>query len=207
MRWVASDDCKVKGPARAVLWVIAYHADRNTGECWVGQRRLARESGLARATVQRALDKLFGNCLLEPVEERRGPQPERYRIAPGLVEGAAFGSGIVEGQATASSTVEGVSGLGGSPLGNHSNFLVDSPSIASGLAEGPSGPLVDSLSESSGLLPSPPPAETAPKVLSKVSELQGQKHVVGDDDSTASAVVVADARPPVSESVKRELVS
>ena len=107
MRWVASEDCGVKGPARALLWVIAYHADRDTGECWVGQRRLARESGLARATVQRALDKLFGDFVLEPVEGHRGPQPERYRIAPGLVEGEVTASSVVEGTVSASGVVEG----------------------------------------------------------------------------------------------------
>jgi Helix-turn-helix domain len=74
MRYVASDDCKVKGPGRAVLWVIAYHADRDTGECWVGQRRLARESGFARSTVQRALDELFSGGVLEYVEDHRGPK-------------------------------------------------------------------------------------------------------------------------------------
>jgi hypothetical protein len=185
----------VKGPARAVLWVIAYHADRDTGECWVGQRRLARESGLARATVQRALNQLFGDLILEPVDGHRGPQPERYRIAPTLVEGEAFGSGMVEGQSFVSSTVESASGLGGSPLGNTGNFLVDSPDFASGLTEKPSGPLVDSLSESSGLLPSPRPAETAPKGLSKVSELQVQKHVL-DGASAVGAVGAAEWRAP-----------
>jgi hypothetical protein len=106
MRWVASEDCTVKGPGRAILWVIAYHADRDTGECWVGQRRLARESGLARATVQRALDKLFADGLLEPIEDHQGPKPERYMIAPHLVEGESFGSGVVEGTSTASKVVE-----------------------------------------------------------------------------------------------------
>src|SRR5215218_1174859 len=107
MRYVASKECTAKGPARAVLWVIAYHADRDTGECWVGQRRLAEESGLARATVQRALGKLFDDLILEPVEDHRGPQPERYRIASSLVEGEAFASGVVESTSAASAVVEG----------------------------------------------------------------------------------------------------
>ena len=55
------------------------------------------------------------------------------------------------------------SGLALSPLNQNDNFLVDSLSTASGLAERPPGFLVDSLSEPSGLLPSPRPAETAPK--------------------------------------------
>jgi len=111
MRWVASEDCKVKGPGRALLWVIAYHADRDTGECWVGQRRLARESGLARSTVQLALDKLFDDLVLEPVEDACGPKPERYRIASALVEGEAFGTGMVEGTASVSGVLESTSSV------------------------------------------------------------------------------------------------
>jgi hypothetical protein len=107
MRWVASEDCKVKGPARAVLWVIAVHADRDTGECWVGQRRLARESGLARSTVQRALNELFGDGVLEFIEDHQGPKPERFQIAPSLVEGEAGATGLVEGQASVGQAVEG----------------------------------------------------------------------------------------------------
>jgi DNA-binding transcriptional MocR family regulator len=107
MRYVASEDCKVKGPARALLWVIAYHADRDTGECWLGQRRLARESGVARSTVQRALDDLFSDGVLEYVEDHRGPKPDRYQIAPGLIEGIASASGLIEGTASGSGMVEG----------------------------------------------------------------------------------------------------
>jgi hypothetical protein len=167
--------------------------------------RLARESGLARATVQRALDKLFGDCILEPVEDHRGPQPERYRIAPTLVEGEAFGSGMVEGQASASSAVEGPSGLGASPLGESGNFLVDSPSTASGLAQRPTGALVDSLGEASGLLLPSLSRENASQGFNQGSLTSREVHVVGDNDSTAGAVVVADAPPPVPESVKQEL--
>jgi Helix-turn-helix domain len=203
MRYVASEECTVKGPARAVLWVIAYHADRDTGECWVGQRRLARESGLARATVQRALDKLFGDFVLEPVEGHRGPQPERYRIAPTLVEGEVSASGVVEGTVTASGLVEGEvihtpsdSGLALSPLGHQGNFLVDSLSPASGLAERPAWPLVDSLSGSSGLLPSRSPAETAPKVLDQGSFTSREEQVLDDASSAADAAGVVEAREP-----------
>lgn len=216
MRWVASEDCTVKGPARAVLWVIAYHADRDTGECWVGQRRLARESGLARATVQRALDKLFADGVLEPIEDHQGPKPERYMVAPHLVEGESFGSGVVEGTSTPSKVVEheaiagevihnpGASGLTPGPQVVADAELVDSLRGASGLPPDPEAPLVDSRSESSGLLVTRSPAETAPKVLSKGFELQGSNHVVDDADSTAHAVGVVDAPEP-PPSLLREL--
>jgi hypothetical protein len=55
--------------------------------------------------VQLALDKLFSDGVLEYVEDHRGPKPDRYQIAPGLVEGEAFGSGMVEGSASASGVI------------------------------------------------------------------------------------------------------
>jgi Helix-turn-helix domain len=146
MRYVASEDCNVKGPGRAILWVIAFHADRDSGECWVGQRRLARESGFARSTVQRALDELFGDGILEFIEDHRGPKADRYQIAPNLVEGAASANGVIEGSASAAGIVEGQavvgevihnpgsSGLAPGPLADTPDFLVDRsgwPSCAS----------------------------------------------------------------------------
>ena len=205
MRYVASEDCTVKGPARAVLWVIAYHSNPNGGECWVGQRRLSQESGFARSTVQRALNELFELGVLVPIADRQGPKAERYMIATGLVEGEAFGTGIVEGASTASDVVEGhsevipnqgASGLAPGPQAVGDAELVDSLSTASGLARGREAPLVDSLADSSGLLPTSSPAGTAPKVLSKGFELQGSKQGARDD-ATASAVV-APEEPPAS---------
>src|SRR5215213_2273772 len=201
MRYVASDDCKVKGPGRALLWVIAYHADRDTGECWVGQRRLARESGLARSTVQLALDKLFDDLVLEPVEDARGPRPERYRIAPSLVEGEAFGSGMVEGTASVSGAVEGEvvvgavihnpgsSGPTAGPLPGTAEWLVDRSAEVT-------GPTTSALSSGNGS-----------QGFKQGSSTSREEHVVGDADSTAGAVGVADARepPPVDPKLLDEL--
>jgi hypothetical protein len=106
MRWVASTDCKVEGPARAMLWAIAYHGDRDTGDCWLGQRSLARKSGFDPKTVERAMPRLFAAGVLELVEQSRGPIPACYRIAPELVEAEASGSGVVEATTTAQ-VVEG----------------------------------------------------------------------------------------------------
>ena len=50
----------VTGPARAVLWVLAVvYANGETGLAWPGVVTLARESGLSRWTVGRALDDLL----------------------------------------------------------------------------------------------------------------------------------------------------
>jgi hypothetical protein len=208
MRWVASEDCTVKGPARAVLWVIAYHADRDTGECWVGQRRLARESGFARSTVQRALDELFGDGVLEPVEDHRGPLPERYMIAPGLVEGESFGTNVVEHSATASKVVEhsaiagevihnpGASGLAPGPQAGSGNFLVDSLRDASGPTAGSLPWLVDRSGEASGLLPYPLSSENASQGFKQGFELQGRYQVLDDASSAADAAGVVEPREP-----------
>ena len=219
MRYVASDDCKVKGPGRVLLWVIAYHADRDTGECWVGQRRLAQESGLARSTVQLALDTLFDDLVLEPVEDARGPRPERYRIAPSLVEGEAFGAGMVEGSASVSGAVEGQvvigevihnpgsSGPTASPLGSGGNFLLDRSWPPSGPIHGSEAALVDRSAEVTGPTTSALSRQNGSQGFKQGSSTSREEHVVGDADSTAGAVGVADARepPPVDPKLLDEL--
>ncbi len=87
MRYVA-EECTVQGAGRAILWAISYRADRDTGECWAGQRRIAREAGVARSTVQLLLPKLVDAGELELVEMGDGPHPDCYRIAPAWDEGA-----------------------------------------------------------------------------------------------------------------------
>jgi hypothetical protein len=217
MRWVDSADCKVKGSARAVLWVIAYHANRE-GECWMGQRSLAESSGLSRSTVQLALERLFADEVLEALEDSSGPKPERYQIAPGLVEGEAFGSGVVEGSTGANHIVEGssevihnptASGPTVGPQGLSLGELVDRSGGASGPIRGPNGSLVDRFAEASGPIGTfQIPALTSAKA--GMSESQGYKQgslkarevqVVGDD-STADAVV---ADVPVDPKVLDEL--
>jgi hypothetical protein len=208
MRYVASDECRVKGPGRALLWVIAYHADRDTGECWVGQRRLARESGFARSTVQRALDELHASGVLEWIEDHQGPKPDRYQIAPGLIEGESFGTNMVEGQSTASNLIEheaiagevfhkpGASGLAPGPQGSTAMELVDRSGWPSGPIHGPEAALVDRSANASGPLLTRSPAETAPKVLKQDFELQGENHVLDDASSAADAAGIVEAREP-----------
>jgi hypothetical protein len=105
MRW-AVEDCQLDGAAKPILFVIAYRADRDTGLCWAGQRRIAREAGVTRTHVQRVMAKLVHDGVLEVVEQGSGTAPRIVRIAPGLVEGESFASGMVEGQAAVSGTVE-----------------------------------------------------------------------------------------------------
>jgi Helix-turn-helix domain len=106
MRW-AVEECQLDGAAKPILFVIAYRADRDTGECWAGQRRIAREAGVTRTHVQRVEAKLIRLGILEVVEQGSGTRPRIIRIAPGLVEGEASASGVVEGVASASGIVEG----------------------------------------------------------------------------------------------------
>jgi hypothetical protein len=44
----------IKGPARAILIVLADHAN-DAGECWLGHARIAKESGLGQSTVRKHL--------------------------------------------------------------------------------------------------------------------------------------------------------
>jgi hypothetical protein len=99
MRHVA-EHCRLEGAPRALLWAMSYRADRE-GECWAGQRRLAREAGISRKSVERWLPRLVGMGLLELVEEGTGPRPDCYRFSPTWVEGIGSSSGVVEGASSA----------------------------------------------------------------------------------------------------------
>jgi hypothetical protein len=111
MRYVA-EECRLEGPPRAILWAMAYRADRDTGLCWAGQRRIAREAGVSRKSVERWLPRLLAKGELELVEEGSGPQADTYRVAPAWVEGDRGGQGLVEGQAGVGRHVEGQAVVG-----------------------------------------------------------------------------------------------
>jgi hypothetical protein len=219
MRWVASEDCKVKGPGRAVLWVIAYHADHQTGECWVGQRRLARESGFARSTVQRALEELFGDGVLEFIDSGSGPQPDRYQIAPELVEGETGASGVVEGETTVTRLVEGqasasedihnpsASGLAAGPLEVVAAEPVDRSSAASGPIGAVWPPRVDSLRNDSGFSQHALSSENASQGLDQGSLDSRDVQVLGGGSTADAAAAEAYEPPPVDEATKAWLRS
>jgi hypothetical protein len=79
MRYVA-ERCTVRGAGRAILWAMAHHADKDTGECWASNRRIADEAGVAHATVKRLLPKLMAAGELELVLRGAGRRSDCWRI-------------------------------------------------------------------------------------------------------------------------------
>lgn len=213
MRW-AVEGCQLDGAAKPILFVIAYRADRDTGECWAGQRRIAREAGVSRTHVQRVMAELVDIGVLEVVENGSGTTPRIVRIADSVIEHHAFGSGLVEGSSTASKVVEGhatgevihnpsSSGHMTWPQGFSNDELVATSGGASGHMGRPEAELVATSGDGSGHSHVPLSSTDAQKVLSKGFELQGDIHVL-DDDSTADAVVVEREEPPASLLVELE---
>jgi hypothetical protein len=178
MRHVA-EHCRLEGAPRALLWAMSYRADRE-GECWAGQRRLAREAGISRKSVERWLPRLVGMGLLELVEEGTGPRPDCYRFAPAWVEGIGSASGLVEGEIVQGEVIHnpGVSGDTMSPVDGAHDELVATLLGASGDTVSNRAELVATLGNESGYSQLLLPAETAPKVLKQGSlearEVQGR---------------------------------
>lgn len=76
--WVL-DHSTTEGRDRLVLLVIAWHAERDSGECWPGQRLIAREARCSIGTVSNAVRRLAQLGEIE-VERGRGNRPSRYRM-------------------------------------------------------------------------------------------------------------------------------
>jgi hypothetical protein len=169
MRHVA-EHCRLEGAPRALLWAMSYRADRE-GECWAGQRRLAREAGISRKSVERWLPRLVGMGLLELVEEGTGPRPDGYRFSPTWVEGIGSASGVVEGEIVQGEVIHnpGVSGDTMSPVDGAHDELVATLLGASGDTVSNRAELVATLGNESGYSQLLLPAETAPKVLKQGS--------------------------------------
>lgn len=70
--------CDVKGPAKAVLIVLANHAG-DDGACWPSLDRIAAHSGLAKRTVQDALAALASRGVIAD-EGPSGHRTTRYRV-------------------------------------------------------------------------------------------------------------------------------
>jgi hypothetical protein len=91
MRFVA-EVCTVQGAGRALLWAIAYHADRETGECWTALRKLAAQAGISYTTAKYAKPELLKLGYLELVVEGSGRRPACLRIlCSGLTTGPQGG--------------------------------------------------------------------------------------------------------------------
>jgi hypothetical protein len=207
LRW-AAEDCQLDGAAKPILLIIAYHADRDTGLCWVGQRRLAKEAGVSSKTVERWMVRLEDLGVLEVTERGRGPKPNCYRIAEGLVEGQAFGSGLVEGSATASNVIEGDMEAGEvihnpaasadtmSAQGNRGGALVPTSGRASADIGAAEGALVPTLGNESADSHVPSTSGNAGKGLKQGSLRSREVHVLDDASSAADAAGVVEAREP-----------
>jgi len=211
MRYVA-EHCRLEGAPRAILWALSYRAN-NDGEFWAGQRRIAKEAGVSRKSVERWMPQFVGMGLLEWVEEGSGPRPDCYRFSAEWVEGVVGGSGVVEGQASGAQVVEGTSEVihNPEPSGDMVSPLAPEPNFLLATSERPSGDMVSIPDElvatsgnGSGYSQSLSPAETPHKVLiqgsSRSREIQGVRA-----DSTADAVG-ADAiyTPPEVDEATRE---
>lgn len=77
----------VEGPAKAVLLVLADHANDQHWSSFLSQETIAFEAGVSRSTVQRTLSRLRGQGLIR-VEERGGTQYGRSSNITHLVRSA-----------------------------------------------------------------------------------------------------------------------
>jgi hypothetical protein len=215
MRHVA-EHCRLEGAPRALLWAMSYRADRE-GECWAGQRRLAREAGISRKSVERWLPRLVGMGLLELVEEGTGPRPDGYRFSPTWVEGIGSASGVVEGATSAAGIVEGeivqgevihnpaASGDMVSPVDGAHDELVATLLGASGDTVSNRAELVATLGNESGYSQLLLPAETAPKVLKQGSSTSREIQGRNDAGSAADAAGVVARGTATADVVSRIL--
>ena len=79
----------VHGAARAVLYVLAHHADRGGGNSFPSQKTIASEAGCCDRTVRRALSYLEGCSLIVRtggVRSRRGRHVVVWRVMIGLIK-------------------------------------------------------------------------------------------------------------------------
>jgi hypothetical protein len=88
MQYVVEDSPSTDA-AWKVLVVIAFRADRQTGECSASRRRLAKEARISTSTVHEALNSLIARGELEKLEAGAGRRSTAYRI---LVPDPASGS-------------------------------------------------------------------------------------------------------------------
>ncbi len=88
MRYVA-ERCQVEGAGRALLWAIAWHANRETGDCYAGERTLARTAGVSRSTVSLWLPKLFEGGETALIVESSGRRARTWRIVAHLDDTAS----------------------------------------------------------------------------------------------------------------------
>jgi hypothetical protein len=189
MRYVA-EVCDVPGAGRALLWAISYRANPRSGVCSAGQRRLAREAGIARSTVQDWLPLLVALGELEEVFEGSGRHPACYRIVgcgrvpsgPTTGPQSISPDGLVDRQPAASGPIDQVlvdrSGPASGPVvGHKGSEVIDLKEEHEGSDE--SAPSERALSSGrADTRPTPPP----PELAQELARVIGRRIPVGDSD-------------------------
>jgi hypothetical protein len=75
------EDCPLKdGPMWRALLVLAYHADKTTGEAWPGNRVIAREGRMSTSTVGPTLQKLLDQGYIARIIAGSGTRADRWQI-------------------------------------------------------------------------------------------------------------------------------
>jgi len=119
MRYLTQGGCPVEGAAWQVVAVIAWHADKTTGDSYVSRRNIATEARLSTGTVHMVLADLIGRGVLEIVVAGAGRRAMTYRIAcDSVIESQADGvvaqstdrSGSVDLSVVAQSTGASIGG-------------------------------------------------------------------------------------------------
>lgn len=111
LKYVA-EECQVHGPGRAILYTIAYRADRQTGECFMSKRRIATEAGLSVTTVKRTIRLLLESDELMILITGAGRRATSYMIPTQVLSGlsaAQLRAGLVGALRPPSESVVGPS--------------------------------------------------------------------------------------------------
>lgn len=72
---VLRDRTDIKGPAKAILFVLADHAN-DSGQCWLSHASIAKESGLGKSTVRKHI-KILGSLNEIKWTDRFTPEGDR----------------------------------------------------------------------------------------------------------------------------------
>jgi hypothetical protein len=79
LEWVKGLDGRLRGAPRAVLLILADHANSDD-LTWPSERTIANESGVSYAYVRRLLPAFVALKVIEEQRPARGPYPARYRL-------------------------------------------------------------------------------------------------------------------------------
>ena len=88
----AIEQAPVEGAAWQVLVVIAYRADRHSGESYGSVRTLAREARVSRSTVERVLTDLLRRGMVAIVLAGSGRRAACYAVVGHLSSGTTIGT-------------------------------------------------------------------------------------------------------------------